>query len=92
MGSFDYETFNCFVDYVTSREFSKNAHLNKLKINLNNSVIEINKIYDNIVKLFTEYHKNVTEISIYSFLTISFNYLMNILMKTNYNILYSAHY
>lgn len=87
LGSFDYETFNCFVDYVTSREFSKNAHLNKLKINLNNSVIEINKIYDNIVKLFTEYPKNLTEISIYSFLTISFNYLMNILMKTNYNTL-----
>ena len=87
LGSFDYETFNCFVDYLTSREFSKNAHLNKLKINLNNSVIEINKIYDNIVKLFTEYPKELTEISIFSFLTISYYFLMNILMKTNYNTL-----
>ena len=61
--------------------------LKKLKINLNNSVFQINKIYKNIIKLFTEYPKELTEISMYTFLNISYLELMNLLKKTNYNTL-----
>ena len=87
LGSFDYETFNCFVDYITSGEFSERSKLNKLQINLNNSVFQINKVYDDIIKLYTKYPKELTEISMYSFLCISYKELMNLLKKTNYNTL-----
>ena len=87
LGAFDYETFDCFVKYLTSGEFSKRSKLTKLKINLNNSVFQINKIYDNIIKLYTEYPKEMTEICIYTYLNISYDQLINLLMKTNYNTL-----
>ena len=89
IGSFDSETFNCLVDYLTSSDYSLRAKLAKLKISLNNSVIDINrnKIYENIVRLFAEYPKGLTEISLYSFLIISYDQLYNLLMKTNYNTL-----
>ena len=89
IGSFDSETFNCLVDYLTSSDYSLRAKLVKLKISLNNSVIDINrnKIYENIVRLFAEYPKGLTEISLYSFLIISYDQLYNLLMKTNYNTL-----
>ena len=89
IGSFDYETFNCLVDYLTSSEYSLRANLIRLKISLNNSVIDINKnkIYDAIIRLFMEYPKGLTEISIYTFLIISYKELYNLLIKTNYNTL-----
>ena len=87
LGSFDYETFNCFVNYLTSGEFSESSKLNQLKINLNNSVFQINKVYNDIIKLYTEYPKELREISMYTFLNISFMELMNLLKKTNYNTL-----
>ena len=87
LGSFDYETFNNLVYYLTSGEFSQRSKLNKLIITLNNSVFQINKIYDNMVQLYTEYPKELTEISIYTVLNISYNDLINLLKKTNYNTL-----
>ena len=87
LGSFDYETFDCLVKYLTSEEFSKISKLTQLKINLNNSVFQINKIYDNIIKLYTEYPKELTEICLYTSLNISYKQLMNLLLKTNYNTL-----
>ena len=87
LGSFDYDTFKGFVDYFASGEFSKSSKLNKLKITLNNSVFEIDKVYKYLVKLFTEYPKSLTEISLFSSLTISYKDLINLLMKTNYNTL-----
>ena len=89
IGSFDYETFNCLVDYLTSSEYSLRAKLIRLKISLNNSVIDINKnkINDTIMRLFMEYPKGLTEISLYTFLIISYKQLYNLLIKTNYNTL-----
>ena len=87
LGSFDYTTFNCFVNYLTSGEFSKRSILDKLKINLNNSVFQINKVYKDIIKLYTEYPKELSEISMYTFLNISYMELINLLKKTNYNTL-----
>ena len=87
LGSFDYETFKGFVEYFISGEFSKSSKLAQLKITLNNSVFEINKVYKYIVQLFTEYPKSLKEISLFTFLTISYKDLMNLLMKTNYNTL-----
>ena len=63
--------------------------LNKLKINLNNSVIDINKdkIYETIIRLFVEFPKDLSEISLYSYLIISYEQLYNLLIKTNYSTL-----
>ena len=91
LGSFDYETFISFVECVTLGEFRQRAKLSKLKITLNNSVFEIDKIYKYIVKLFTEYPKQLIEISLCTYLTISFNDLTNLLIKTNYNTLSNIH-
>ena len=89
IGSLDFQTFNCLVDYLTSADFSIRTKLNKLKINLNNSIVDINKdrIYETIVRLFAEYPKGLSEISLYSFLIISYEQLNNLLLKTNYNTL-----
>jgi len=89
IGSLDYETFNCLVDYLTSSEYCQRTQLSKLIINLNNSVININKdkVYESIIRLLTEYPKELTEISLYSFLIISFHQLYYLLIKTNYNTL-----
>jgi len=89
IGSLDYETFNCLVDYLTSSEYCQRTQLSKLIINLNNSVIDINKdkVYESIIRLLTEYPKELTEISLYSFLIISFHQLYFLLIKTNYNTL-----
>lgn len=89
IGSLDYETFNCLVDYLTSSEYSMRTQLTKLTIKLNNSVLDISKdkIYENIVRLLTEYPKKLTEINLCTFLIISFHHLYNLLIKTNYNTL-----
>ena len=89
IGAFDYETFSYLVDYLTSSEYSIRTKLKQLTIKLNNSVIDLSKekIYENIIRLLTEFPKTLTEINLYSFLIISFQQLSNLLKKTNYNTL-----
>ena len=89
IGSLDSETFNCLVDYLTSSEYGLRDKLIKLKITLNNSVINIddNNIYKSILSLFTEYPKELIEISLYTSLIIKYEQLYNLLIKTNYNTL-----
>ena len=89
IGQFDYQTFNCLVDYLTSSDYSLRTKLIKLKITLNNSVIDINKekIYEAIFRLFTEYPKGLTEISLYTSLIISYEQLLELLINTDYNTL-----
>ena len=87
LGSLDYITFNNLVKYLTSSEFNNKSKLKKLKLKLNNSVFQINKVYEIIIKLFTEYPKGLTEIKLYTYLSITNEQLMNLLLKTNYNTL-----
>ena len=89
IGSFDYETFDSLVDYLTSSDFGIRTKLLKLKISLNNSLVDVNqgKLYEILIRLFTEYPKGLKEISLISFLIISSEQLQNLLMKTNYNTL-----
>lgn len=87
LGSFDYETFNNLVDYLTSSEVRATSKLKSLQLNLNYSVFEINKVYDAITKLFTKYPKELREIVLYTYLSISYEQLMKLLMKMNYNTL-----
>ena len=87
LGSLDYIAFNNLVKYLTSSEFNNKSKLKKLKLKLNNSVFQINKVYEIIIKLFTEYPKGLTEIKLYTYLSITNEQLMNLLLKTNYNTL-----
>ena len=87
LGAFDYQTFISFVEYITSSEFSIHSKLNKLKINLNNTVIDLNDVYDPILKLLTQYPKNLKEINIYSFLKVDYNQIVKLLKCTDYNTL-----
>ena len=87
LGSFDYVTFSCLVNYLISGEFSERSKLKKLKIYLNNSVFQINIIYQKIIELYTKYPKQLTEIILYTYLNITYMQLVNLLMKTNYNTL-----
>lgn len=86
LGSLDYTTFNNLVIYLTSGKLYK-SKLKKLKLKLNNSVFEINKVYEIIIKLFTEYPKGLTEIKLYTYLSITNEQLKNLLLKANYNTL-----
>ena len=85
IGEFDCESFLYFVEYITSSEFSVHSKLNKLKINLSNTVLFMNDIFDYLLKLFTEYPKNLKEISIDTDLNISLKQLNMLLNCTNYN-------
>ena len=87
IGSLDFETFNILVNYLTSSEFGTKSKLTQLKISLNNSLVDFNEhnLYDILIRLFTEYPKRLTELSLYSYLLIPFEQLISLLRKTDYN-------
>ena len=87
LGSFDQETFDEFVNYITSSDFGIHSSLNKLHITLNKYLINYNESKDNLIRLFTDYPKNLIEINIYSYLIIEYNDLNQLLLKSNYNTL-----
>ena len=89
IGSLDFETFNNLVNYLTSANFGMKSNLTQLKISLNNSLIDFNeqKLYEILLRLFTEYPKRLTELSLYSFLLIPYEQLISLLKKTDYNTL-----
>ena len=86
IGNFDYISFNSFVKFFSSKNFRDNSKLVKLKITLNNTVFEMNKVYPDIIILFTKFPKKFDEISIFaSNLIISYQQLKDLLLITNYN-------
>ena len=87
LGSFDKQTFEVFVNYITSSDFAIHSSLTKLQINLNNCLMNYDEFKDNLGLLLTEYPKTLVEINIYSFLIISYDNLRKLLLKTNYNTL-----
>ena len=89
IGSLDYETFEGLVNYLTSADFGIRTELSQLKISLNNSLIDINqgKIYNILSRLFTEYPKGLKEITLITYLIMSYEKINNLLLKTNYNTL-----
>ncbi len=85
IGEFDYESFACFVEYITSAEFSVHSKLSKLKIKLSQNVFDMDIIYDYLLMLLTEYPKNLKEISVDTYLSITYEQLNNLLKCTDYN-------
>ena len=85
LGSFDIQTFESCVNYITSSDFCIHSSLTKLQINLNKSLINYDDCKDNLIRLITDYPKNLKEINIYTNLIINNDKLKKLLLKTNYN-------
>ena len=85
LGELDLNTFACLVEYLTSSNFSLHSELLRLKINLSNSLLNIEECYEYLIRLLTEYPKGLKEIGINTNLIIT-KELMNFLLKqTDYN-------
>ena len=85
LGSFDIETFEYFVEYITSTEFNIHSKMKSLQIILSNKIVSMDQIYDLLEKLLVEYPKNLEEISIYTNINTNYLYIKKLLEKTNYN-------
>ena len=87
IGELDYETFIYFIEYITSSQFSTHSNLLKLKINLSNSLLDIDDAYEYLVKLFTEYPKGLKEIGINTQFIINKEQIDFLLKQMDYNTL-----
>ena len=85
LGSFDLESFEYFVEYITSTEFNIHSKMKSLQISLANSIVSMDQCYDLLVKLLVEYPKNMEEISIYTNINTNYLNIKKLLDKTNYN-------
>ena len=85
IGAFDYVTFNAFVGFFSSSKFRRKSNMINLKISLNNSATDINEVYDNIIKLFTQFPDQMDEINLSTSLTISYQQIEKLVSLINYN-------
>ena len=85
IGAFDYVTFNSFIEFFCSKNFRQKSNLINLKISLNNSAIDVNEVYDNIIKLFTQFPNQMVEITLSTELIITYDQIEKIFLKINYN-------
>ena len=85
IGELDYETFIYFIEYITSSQFSTHSNLLKLKINLSNSLLDIDNAYEYLIKLFTEYPKGLKEIGINTQFIINKEQIDFLLKQMDYN-------
>ena len=85
IGAFDYVTFNAFVGFFSLSKFRRKSNMINLKISLNNSATDINEVYDNIIKLFTQFPDQMDEINLSSSLTISYQQIEKLVSLINYN-------
>ena len=85
IGAFDYVSFNAFVGFFSLSKFRRKSNLINLKISLNNSATDINEVYDNIIKLFTQFPDQMDEINLSSSLTISYQQIEKLISLINYN-------
>ena len=87
IGEFDYESFVHFIEYITSSEFSVHSKLNKLKIYLSSTIVNIEESYIYLLNLIKEYPKCLKQLSINTSLSISYKQLTLLLNSSNYNTL-----
>ena len=85
IGELDYKTFIYFIEYITSSQFSKHSNLNKLKINLSNSLLNIDESYEYLIRLFTEYPKGLKDIGVNTHFIVKKKHIDFLLNKINYN-------
>ena len=65
LGSFDLVSFQYFVEYITSSEFSVHSQIKYLQITLSNTILFMDEIcFNTLEQLFIEYPKNLEEICV----------------------------
>ena len=87
LGALDLDTFINLVYYLTSIDYSEHSKLRKLQINLNKSIFKYEQCKDYLEQLLIEHPRNLSQISIYTYLSINYIDLKNLLVKSNYNII-----
>ena len=85
IGELDYNTFIYFIEYITSSQFSIHSNLNKLKINLSNSLLNIDESFEYLIRLFTEYPKGLKDIGVNTHFIVKKKHIDFLLNKINYN-------
>ena len=85
IGSFDLNTFQCFVEYITSTEFNMHSELISLQITLGNSILTMEQCFDSLLKLLTEHPKSLEQISIYTNVCTDLHSIEKLFESTNYN-------
>ena len=86
LGSFDLFSFQYFVEYITSSEFSIHSQIKYLQITLSNSILEMDdECFNSLEQLLTYPPKNLEEISINTFLYVTSEQIWLLLKNTNYN-------
>ena len=85
LGSFDLESFESFVEYITSVEFNTHSKVKKIYITLSNKIISIEECFDLLLRLLVEHPKSLEEICIYTSLYADYDHIKKLLEKTNYN-------
>ena len=87
LGALDLDTFINLVYYLTSIDYSEHSKLRKLQINLNKSIFKYEQCKDYLEQLLIEHPRNLSQISVYTYLSINYIDLKNLLVKSNYNII-----
>ena len=85
LGSFDLETFEYFVEYITSIEFNTHSELISLQITLGNSIIFIDQCFDLLLRLLVDHPRNLEEICLYTNLNADYYSIKKLLEKINFN-------
>ena len=85
IGSFDYETFQSFIYYITSHDYNIISKLSLLQITLNNTIINYSSVHHLFILLFTQYPKSLKKIIINSQIEINHQELINLINLNNYN-------
>ena len=85
LGSFDLETFEYFVEYITSIEFNIHSELISLQITLGNSIIFIDQCFDLLLRLLVDHPRNLEEICLYTNLNADYYSIKKLLEKINFN-------
>jgi len=79
IGSFDIETLEYFVEYITSSEYNIHSEIRSLKITLGNTILHIKQCFDILVTLLVECPKSLEEISIYTNLKAKYSHIKHLL-------------
>ena len=86
LGSFDLISFQYFVEYITSSEFSIHSQIQYLQITLANSILILDEeCFSALEKLLVEFPKKLEEICINTNLQATTEQINNLLKNTNYN-------
>ena len=85
LGSFDLETLDSFVEYITSSKFCIHSKINTLQLNLSSVIISLDQCFYILVKLFKDYPKNLRDLKLYTNLIAEYGQVMKLFSVTDYN-------